>query len=154
MFLALGLLFDLTDAARGVVLGLVLHLLEQQLLGAARREARGLLERALKLLLGLRDLRPFLIELGLLARQGLLAPGDGRGPLEHPGVETRIPRGSRIPAPHRLDGRRARGRAGGRRDPGAVHPAVDDGRKHDSHRDQRCGTDDFHGRSSPGGSGR
>jgi hypothetical protein len=34
-----------------------------------------------------------------------------------------------------------------------VHPTVDDGRNHDSHRDQRCGPDDFHGRSSPCGSG-
>jgi hypothetical protein len=30
---------------------------------------------------------------------------------------------------------------------------VEHGSDHDSHRDQRCGTDDFHGRSSPGGSG-
>jgi hypothetical protein len=34
-----------------------------------------------------------------------------------------------------------------------VHPAVDERREHDSRRDQRCGTDDFHGRSSLGGSG-
>src|SRR4029077_19408186 len=50
--IALGLLLDLPDSPRGVVAGLVLDLLEQELLGARRRQPRHLLESAFELSAG------------------------------------------------------------------------------------------------------
>ena len=99
----------------------------------------------------------FVLELGLAARQLRLAA-------RQPGFSLGQRRGALV----RLGLRR--GRAGDRRlrrgdAPGAgaapcaggcagpVDAAVQHRCDHDSHRDQRCGPDDFHGRSSPGRSG-
>src|SRR5205807_7633665 len=70
--LALRLLFDLSDAPGGVVLGLVFDLLKEQLLGAGRRKARRLLERAFELLPRVCERLAFILELGLLTSQGVL----------------------------------------------------------------------------------
>src|ERR1700749_1530665 len=50
--LALGFLLDLADAARRLVLGLILDLFEEQLLGPRGRQPGELLERALDFLPG------------------------------------------------------------------------------------------------------
>src|SRR5437764_5808074 len=127
--------------------GLLLDLLEQDLLGTTSRQAGDLLEGTLELVAPLRHLGAVILELGFSARQRLLATVDRRGAFKQVGVQA-----GRIRANH-LDYRRGGGGAARGRRPGAMHPAVDDGVENDSHRYQRCGTDDFHGRSSPSGSG-
>jgi hypothetical protein len=129
--IALGRLLDLTDAACRIVAGLVLDLLEQQLLGACRRQAGDPLERVRQLLPFCAQALPLALQLGLATRQGVLTAGECGGPLGGVLVSSRSGRGRP----------RDRRRCG-------MHAGVQHSGDHDSHRDQRCGTDDVHGRSS------
>src|SRR5205085_5266422 len=63
--LPLRLLLDLAKAARGVVLGVLLDLLHQHLLGARGGQPRGLLQRALELVSRLRQRLALLLVLSL-----------------------------------------------------------------------------------------
>ena len=134
---ALGLLLDLTEATPGIVLGLVLDLLEQHLFRARGRQSRYSLERLLELAAGLAELPLLSFELSFPASERDFAA-----------VEVGVVRGQRIVV---VPG--TAGPSPGRYEPGAMHASVHERGEHDSHRDQRCGTDDFHGRSSPGGPG-
>ncbi len=130
--LALGLLLDLADAAGRVVLGLLLDLLQQHLLGLGARHPGQALERALDLQTALGERRALLLDVGLaLGQRGLAAleigPAFGQRGLQGGGGDGVA-----------LCGRRCRSRA--------VRAPVEDRGDHDSHRDERCGTDDFHGR--------
>src|SRR5579884_114578 len=139
--LALGLLLDLADPPRRVVARLVLDPLQQQLLGPRRRQAGGLLERALHLLARLGQREAVALELLLTPGQRVLAAGQGRAALE---------RLRRVDPPVPVGRRRLAARVAA--DMGrilAVDAAVNERSGHDAHRYQRCGHDDFHGRSSP-----
>ena len=141
---ALGLLLDLADAPRGVVAGLLLDLLEQQLLGLGRRQPGDPLELAL-------ELPGALTSVGRSPSSSASRLGEPPPPAE-PARPLALDLDSRsvacaAPAPDRRRRRTRGGRAH------AVRPPVHERSEHDPHRDQCCGTDDFHGRSSPGPSG-
>ena len=138
--LALGLLLDLAEAAGGVVLGLVLDLLEQQLLGLGRRTCRPAPRACARPRGGPRPARRVLARARTRACRGVSsrrASASSR--------RSRLALRSVSVACSAFVASRSALVATGRR---PMRAAVEDGGDHDSDRDERCGTDDFHGRSS------
>src|ERR1019366_9448003 len=139
--LALGLLLNLADATRGIVLGLIFDLLEQQLLGPGARHAGQAFELVLDLEASLAQhlafslqLRFTLAERILAARDRVLASIQARVALGDSGLQH--------------VGRLAI-RTGGNGNDASMRTPVESSGDHDSERDERCGADDLHGRSSP-----
>ena len=104
--------------------------LEQQLLGARRRHSRHLLERALELLALVGERLALLLELLLPSREVVLTARQRGTPLGQ--------------LPTRLVG--VPGTPPSSQRGGSVRASVDERRDHHCNRDQRCGTDDLHGR--------
>ena len=135
--LVLGLLLDLADAPSSLVPSAPFDLLQQRLLGLRGRHAGGLLERPLERVALALERAALAVQRVVAARDRVLAAGQRGASLGELFL--------------RLLGIAGRSRRAGSACP--VRASVHERSEHESNRDQRCGTDDFHDRSSPGPGG-